>query len=194
MSSHGPERTDDHAAPAPEQRAWQAELERVRAEVRATERRQRWRALLAAGGVLVAVLLLGTFGTTAAMIRAERARQQAAAELAEALAQRERAAQATGDALPEDELANSSTWAAQQWYDIACVYALASAKDTAKREQYAARAIELLRRAVAKGYQDADHLAKDTDLDPLRGREDFRKLVADVLAKAPTSAPTKPGK
>lgn len=51
------------------------------------------------------------------------------------------------------------------------------------------RTAALLRRAAAAGYKDADHLAKDTDLDPLRQREDFRKLLADLRAKAPAAAP-----
>ena len=30
------------------------------------------------------------------------------------------------------------------------------------------------------GYQDAAHMAKDTDLDPLRSRDDFKKLLAEL--------------
>jgi hypothetical protein len=41
-----------------------------------------------------------------------------------------------------------------------------------------------LRDAVAKGYKDAAHMKKDTDLDPLRSREDFKKLVAELEAGA----------
>jgi eukaryotic-like serine/threonine-protein kinase len=68
-------------------------------------------------------------------------------------------------------------------YDLACVFTLAAAavKDDAKlRDQYAARAVELLRQAVAKGFKDATHMKKDIDLDPLREREDFKKLLADL--------------
>ena len=36
-------------------------------------------------------------------------------------------------------------------------------------------------------------MATDTDLDPLRGREDFKKLVVDIGRKSvPTNAPTPP--
>ena len=42
--------------------------------------------------------------------------------------------------------------------------------------------MELLQKAVKAGYKDAAHMAKDTDLDPLRGREDFRKLLAEFGA------------
>jgi hypothetical protein len=51
-------------------------------------------------------------------------------------------------------------------------------------QSYADRAVEALRQAVARGYKDAAHLKKDPDLDPLRGRDDFRKLLAEVEAAA----------
>jgi len=41
----------------------------------------------------------------------------------------------------------------------------------------------MLREAVSKGYQDVPNLKKDTDLDPLRQREDFQKLVAELEGK-----------
>ncbi len=71
-------------------------------------------------------------------------------------------------------------------YDLACVCALASAaaKGDAKfQDQYATRAVELLRQAVAKGYKDIDHLKKDDDLKALREREDFQKLVKELEVK-----------
>jgi hypothetical protein len=48
---------------------------------------------------------------------------------------------------------------------------------------YGDAAMKLLREAVRKGYQDAAHMAKDADLDPLRRREDFQKLVARLEGK-----------
>jgi hypothetical protein len=44
--------------------------------------------------------------------------------------------------------------------------------------------VEALRQAVAKGYKDADHLKEDKDLDPLRGRDDFQKPLAEEEAAA----------
>jgi hypothetical protein len=44
--------------------------------------------------------------------------------------------------------------------------------------------MKLLQQAVAKGYQDAAHLKQDTDLAPLRDREDFKKLLAEVEQQA----------
>ncbi len=83
------------------------------------------------------------------------------------------------------ELTQAGTWSAGQWYDFACVYAVASDKDASKRDEYAARAIELLRKAVEAGYTNAAHMAADADLAPLRGRADYRKLFAELEAKYP---------
>jgi serine/threonine-protein kinase len=49
--------------------------------------------------------------------------------------------------------------------------------------QYAERAVELLREAAAKGFKgpaNVGRLNEDPDLDPLRERDDFKKLVADL--------------
>jgi hypothetical protein len=51
-------------------------------------------------------------------------------------------------------------------------------------KSYAARALDLLRQAVARGYKDAALMKKDPDLDPLRQRDDYRKLLAEVEAAA----------
>ncbi len=48
---------------------------------------------------------------------------------------------------------------------------------------YGDAAMKLLREAVSKGYKDVPHMKKDTDLDPLRQREDFQKLVAELEGK-----------
>jgi tetratricopeptide (TPR) repeat protein len=80
-------------------------------------------------------------------------------------------------------------------YNIACVFALSSAaaeKDsnlspadrTRLKAQYADRAIEFLRQAVSKGYQNAASLKTDPDLAALRSREDFKKLVQEVEQKS----------
>jgi hypothetical protein len=70
------------------------------------------------------------------------------------------------------------------WYSFGCVYAVASAKVADKKEEYAKRAVELLHQAVKAGYKDYPHMTRDSDLDPLRDREDFKKLMAE-LEKAP---------
>jgi serine/threonine protein kinase/tetratricopeptide (TPR) repeat protein len=48
---------------------------------------------------------------------------------------------------------------------------------------YGDAAMGLLRDAVSKGYKDVAHMKKDTDLDPLRQREDFQKLIAELEGK-----------
>ena len=39
-----------------------------------------------------------------------------------------------------------------------------------------------LKQAVAAGYKDAAHMERDKDLDALRDREDFKKLLAELGA------------
>jgi serine/threonine protein kinase len=55
--------------------------------------------------------------------------------------------------------------------------------DTQRKEAaqfYGDAAMKLLREAVSKGFKDVVHMKKDTDLDPLRTRDDFQKLVAEL--------------
>jgi serine/threonine protein kinase/tetratricopeptide (TPR) repeat protein len=73
-------------------------------------------------------------------------------------------------------------------YNFACVYALASAKDKDKKEEYAKRAVELLQRAVKEGFNNVEQFQKDADLDSLRGREDFQRLI-ESIAKSKDPAP-----
>jgi hypothetical protein len=46
---------------------------------------------------------------------------------------------------------------------------------------------ESITKAIAAGYHDLALIKKGTDLNALRGRDDFKKLVADVEAKVPKS-------
>jgi tetratricopeptide (TPR) repeat protein len=45
------------------------------------------------------------------------------------------------------------------------------------------RAMAWLHKAAAAGFKDAGHMVKDTDLDALRGREDFKKVLAELEGK-----------
>jgi hypothetical protein len=45
--------------------------------------------------------------------------------------------------------------------------------------------MQLLQKAVAAGFNDRAHMEKDTDLDRLRGRDNFRKLLAALPAVTP---------
>jgi serine/threonine protein kinase/tetratricopeptide (TPR) repeat protein len=61
---------------------------------------------------------------------------------------------------------------------------LAEAKRSEYSQNYADRAMAVLRQAVARGYTDAAHMKEDSDLEPLRAREDFKKLLADLESNA----------
>jgi tetratricopeptide (TPR) repeat protein len=80
-------------------------------------------------------------------------------------------------------------------YNVACAYALASsaaardgqlasAERSRRAEQHAVRSMEWLERAFANGYTDLDNLKRDNELDSLRTRADFKKLVARLEAAA----------
>ena len=47
-------------------------------------------------------------------------------------------------------------------------------------ERYAARAVILLRQAAHAGFRGHDQFLSDPDLQPLRERDDFRKLLAEL--------------
>jgi serine/threonine protein kinase/Flp pilus assembly protein TadD len=75
-------------------------------------------------------------------------------------------------------------------YDCGCILALcagATKDDATQSESYATRAVALLERAIGAGFaRDKKHLEQmktDKDLDALRMREDFRKLLKDVEAE-----------
>ena len=55
-------------------------------------------------------------------------------------------------------------------YNVACGYALAGSKE---------EAIDWLEYSVKAGYNDFDHLRKDTDLDSLRNEKRYKKLLTD---------------
>jgi tetratricopeptide (TPR) repeat protein len=86
---------------------------------------------------------------------------------------------------PNANASDPPTWNAAQWYDFACVYAAAGGTLPEKKQECKNRAMELLGKAVAAGYKDSAHMKKDTDLEPLRDREDFKKLVDQLEAQSP---------
>jgi eukaryotic-like serine/threonine-protein kinase len=78
-------------------------------------------------------------------------------------------------------------------YDAACFLALCVSlaekdkqlSDSKRKElaqSYGDKAMAALRQAIRNGYKDAAHMKKDTDLDALRGRDDFKKLLGDLEA------------
>jgi tetratricopeptide (TPR) repeat protein len=80
-------------------------------------------------------------------------------------------------------------------YDAACAFSRASAAAehdikltptdrNRVKAGYAERAMELLRQAVAKGWRHPSLIVDDPDLEPLRGRKDFQKLLAELEASS----------
>jgi tetratricopeptide (TPR) repeat protein len=73
-------------------------------------------------------------------------------------------------------------------YNLACGYAVlhglarkkVSDQISAEAEAAGEQAVAMLRRAIAAGFRDAAHMRKDTDLDSMRERPDFEKLLADL--------------
>ncbi len=72
-------------------------------------------------------------------------------------------------------------------YNIACFHALMIDK-TDNRTKQADLDMDWLKQAVVAGFINTAHMKKDTDLDTLREREDFKKLIAELE----TAAPKKP--
>jgi len=82
-----------------------------------------------------------------------------------------------------DELTKSPDWDAGGYCELAGVYALASGRVADRAEEYGTRAMELLGRAAKAGFRDADWLARNEALAPLRGRADFKELLAELRKK-----------
>jgi serine/threonine protein kinase len=56
------------------------------------------------------------------------------------------------------------------------------AQAAAETQFYGDETMKMLKDAVAKGFRDAADLKQNKELDPLRGREDFKKLLAELEA------------
>ncbi len=97
-----------------------------------------------------------------------------------------RLAREVGERLPSDS--------AVDLYNLACFHALCAisfrvgnekptAEEFAEQKREADLAIETLRKAIAAGYKDLDHIRRDPDLIALRGRADYKALEADLSAE-----------
>jgi hypothetical protein len=73
---------------------------------------------------------------------------------------------------------------ADSLYEAACMRAVTAAVLTGAKQAdaEAEKAMVWLKQAVAAGYKDAAHMEKDKDLDAVRNREDFKKLLAELAA------------
>jgi tetratricopeptide (TPR) repeat protein len=81
------------------------------------------------------------------------------------------------------ELAKIESTNPNHWFNFARLYAIASVKMEGSKGAFAERAVELLKKAVARGYKNAGNIARDPDLATLRERADFKKLVAEAEKK-----------
>jgi tetratricopeptide (TPR) repeat protein len=90
-----------------------------------------------------------------------------------------------------EELARFANDPANDTYNAACFLCqcvtlaekdarLEAAKRKELAGKYADRALALLRQAVERGFKNADHMKKDSDLQPLRERPEFKKLLAEL--------------
>jgi tetratricopeptide (TPR) repeat protein len=82
---------------------------------------------------------------------------------------------------------------ATAWFLTGCMRlaekdsALSTEKRQAVVRAYGDRAVEMLRQAVQKGFNDLNHLQTDGNLDPLRGRKDFQQLLSEMASRVKTA-------
>jgi tetratricopeptide (TPR) repeat protein len=69
-------------------------------------------------------------------------------------------------------------------YNIACDHAVMTPKSV-NRGKEAERAMECLQQAVAAGFNNLGQMKRDSDLDALRDRADFKQLLAKLEAGKP---------
>ncbi len=60
---------------------------------------------------------------------------------------------------------------------------LSDAERTERAEYYTGRALAALQQAVHNGYKNTEFMQLDEELEPLRTREDFQKLLAEIEEK-----------
>ncbi|MCB9894738.1 MAG: PDZ domain-containing protein [Planctomycetes bacterium] len=77
-----------------------------------------------------------------------------------------------------DDLLKPEKRTADVLYNAACAYSLYSAELKGKEaEEAAKKAISALQRSTEAGWRDMDHAGQDTDLDPVRDRDDFKEWM-----------------
>jgi serine/threonine protein kinase len=73
-------------------------------------------------------------------------------------------------------------------YELACTYVVSAYMahkrgEDAQCDDHEARAVQTLKRAVAKGFRDLARMQRDSRLTPLILREDYRKLLEELAGK-----------
>ncbi|MFO0936354.1 MAG: serine/threonine-protein kinase [Gemmataceae bacterium] len=66
-----------------------------------------------------------------------------------------------------------------------CAYSMASAAVSDLKEEYAALAIENLKRSILAGFNNVEAIKTEPDMDPIRERTDFKAIMAELEAKFP---------
>ncbi|HEV3146937.1 MAG TPA: hypothetical protein VGZ47_23820, partial [Gemmataceae bacterium] len=87
----------------------------------------------------------------------------------------------------------------EQLYDLACTRAKLAGAATdsssglspAEARAEADQAMAVLRRSVAAGFNSAEKLQKDTDLESLHNRNDFKKLMQELQQPKKPAEPSK---
>jgi tetratricopeptide (TPR) repeat protein len=97
-----------------------------------------------------------------------------------ALAERYKA----GVAKPQDDLWNAARLVSNCVNFVRKDTGLTESKRAELARTYADQAMDLLRQAVKAGWDNTSRLMQEPQLSPLREREDFRKLVADLESSA----------
>jgi eukaryotic-like serine/threonine-protein kinase len=88
----------------------------------------------------------------------------------------------TAEAIEEvNQIIPTWQWNAVQIRSFAVFYSIGSMKIPQKKIEHANRAMELLHQAVQMGFNDASLLANDPNLQALRERDDFKKLIQSLL-------------
>jgi tetratricopeptide (TPR) repeat protein len=99
-----------------------------------------------------------------------------------------------------EELARFGHDSSDDLYDAACYVSrcillaerddrLPEAQRRERATAYANRAMQVLQQAIKRGFRDMAHMKQDTDLEPLRGRDDFGQLFMKVEPKPPVKEP-----
>jgi serine/threonine protein kinase len=70
--------------------------------------------------------------------------------------------------------------AAVELYNLACIRARMIPLADGDRDQAVARALDSLRFAIDQGYRDYANISTDTDMEPLRQHDGFKKLLAEL--------------
>jgi serine/threonine protein kinase/tetratricopeptide (TPR) repeat protein len=92
------------------------------------------------------------------------------------------------DRIPEavkevEALLQGWKWNGAYHLDYAGVYAVASRKIVEKKQEYSNRAMELIAESLRLGYKKVERLKSSPDFEPLRDRDDFKKLIAELEKK-----------